>query len=198
VTCLVVRVTNNYGIRRTIGFINTSVTLALLITVTSKQYSAIVDLHQLPLLTHWGFFCFPLVVSEQRLSTHNYNSLTLQLLHTLKVFYSQKHSLQFTIQFFIFANNLRGCLLPVTVEYCHCIPIPRTLYSKCHYNSLITAIEDSYKPLDLTYGRTLPIVVSLLGVTSLLARLRDSSPSRVIQGVYSGCLATGGEAIRRE
>jgi hypothetical protein len=27
-------------------------------------------------------------------------------------------------------------------------------------------------------------------VTSLLARSRDSSPSRVIQGVYSGCMAT--------
>jgi hypothetical protein len=34
-----------YGMRRTIGFITTSVTLALLVTVTSKQYSSIVDLH---------------------------------------------------------------------------------------------------------------------------------------------------------
>jgi hypothetical protein len=45
VTCWMVHVTNNYGIRRMIGFINTSVTHALLITVTSKQYSSIVDLH---------------------------------------------------------------------------------------------------------------------------------------------------------
>jgi hypothetical protein len=39
-----VRVTNNYGIRRLIGFINTSVTHALLITINYKQYSAI-DIH---------------------------------------------------------------------------------------------------------------------------------------------------------
>jgi hypothetical protein len=51
---MVGRVTNNYGIRRMIGFITTSVTLTLLITLTSKQYSATVDLHNFnsPLLTH--------------------------------------------------------------------------------------------------------------------------------------------------
>jgi hypothetical protein len=40
-----VRVTNNYGIRRMIGFINTPVTHALLITMNYNQYSYIVDLH---------------------------------------------------------------------------------------------------------------------------------------------------------
>jgi hypothetical protein len=38
-------ITNNYGIRRMIGFINTSVTHALLITIGYKQHSSIVDLH---------------------------------------------------------------------------------------------------------------------------------------------------------
>jgi hypothetical protein len=46
VTCRMVRVTNNYGIRRMTGFINTLVTHALLITINYKQYAAIVvDLH---------------------------------------------------------------------------------------------------------------------------------------------------------
>jgi hypothetical protein len=74
-----VHVTNNYGIRRMIGFITTSVTHALLITVTSKQYSAIVDLHfmQLAVANALGFPLFPLVVSEQGLSTHSYNSITV-------------------------------------------------------------------------------------------------------------------------
>jgi hypothetical protein len=44
---MMVHVTNNYGIRRMIGFINTSVTHALLIPLISKRYSAIVDLHNL-------------------------------------------------------------------------------------------------------------------------------------------------------
>jgi hypothetical protein len=49
---------------------------------------------------------------------------------------------------------------------------PRTLYSNCHCNCshgvsltisvLWTATAYSYKPLELTYRRTLPIVVSLL------------------------------------
>jgi hypothetical protein len=45
VTCMMVHVTNNYGIRRIIGFITTSVTHAILITINFKQYSAIVHLH---------------------------------------------------------------------------------------------------------------------------------------------------------
>jgi hypothetical protein len=45
VTCRMVRVTNKRTLRRLIGFITTSVTHALLITITSKQYSSIVDLH---------------------------------------------------------------------------------------------------------------------------------------------------------
>jgi hypothetical protein len=54
VTCRMVHVTNNYGIRRLIGFITTSVTLAHLITIIYRQYSAIADLHPYnsPLLTH--------------------------------------------------------------------------------------------------------------------------------------------------
>jgi hypothetical protein len=63
------------------------VTHALLITVTSKQYSTIVHLHQLQFAVPnaLGFPLFPLVVSEQRLSTH-YNSFTLRLLHISVLF----------------------------------------------------------------------------------------------------------------
>jgi hypothetical protein len=56
-----VRVTNNYGIRRMIGFIITSVTLSLLITLMYQQHSAIVvDLHnlQVTVANALGFPCF--------------------------------------------------------------------------------------------------------------------------------------------
>jgi hypothetical protein len=58
VTCRMLRVTNNYGIRRMIGFINTSVTLSLLISINYKQYTAIVvDLYfiQLAIAHALGF-----------------------------------------------------------------------------------------------------------------------------------------------
>jgi hypothetical protein len=67
-----VRVTNNYGIRRMIGFINTSVTLSLLISINYKQYSAIVvDLHfiQLAVAHALGF-----PVSTSRLSATAFNT----------------------------------------------------------------------------------------------------------------------------
>jgi hypothetical protein len=41
VTCMMVRVTSNYGIRRIIGFISSSVTHAHLVTMKYKPYSAI-------------------------------------------------------------------------------------------------------------------------------------------------------------
>jgi hypothetical protein len=60
VTCRMVHVTNNYGIRRMIGFITTSVTHALLITTKYQQYSAIVHLHQsqFTVANALGFLCF--------------------------------------------------------------------------------------------------------------------------------------------
>jgi hypothetical protein len=45
VTCMMVHITNNFGIRRMIGFINSSVTHARLLTISYNQYSSIVDLH---------------------------------------------------------------------------------------------------------------------------------------------------------
>jgi hypothetical protein len=49
---MVVRVTNNYGIRRMIGFINSSVTHAHLITMKYKQYQRYSHRYNPPLLTH--------------------------------------------------------------------------------------------------------------------------------------------------
>jgi hypothetical protein len=97
----VVRVTNNLRNTSDYWIYYTSVTLALLITLKYQQYSAIVHLHQLQ-FTVANALGFPLFsTSRLRATAFNttYNSFTLQLLHTLKVFYSQKHSLQFTIQF---------------------------------------------------------------------------------------------------
>jgi hypothetical protein len=62
----------NYGIRRLIGFINTSVTHALFITLTSKQYSAIADLHNLQ-ITVADALGFPLF-STSRLRATAFNT----------------------------------------------------------------------------------------------------------------------------
>jgi hypothetical protein len=67
-----VHVTNNYGIRLMIGFINNSVKHAILITVTSKHYSSIVDLHfiQLAVANALGFPLF----STSRLRATAFNT----------------------------------------------------------------------------------------------------------------------------
>jgi hypothetical protein len=70
---MVVRVTNNYGIRRMIGFITTSVTLSLLNTLIYQQHSAIVDLHQLQ-FTVANALGFPLF-STSRLRATAFNTL---------------------------------------------------------------------------------------------------------------------------
>jgi hypothetical protein len=85
VACMVVRVTNNYGIRRMI-WIDYSY---LHITPSYTYIQAVPALFtplQFAVANALGFPLFPLVVSEQRLSTHNCNSLTLRPLHTSLLF----------------------------------------------------------------------------------------------------------------
>jgi hypothetical protein len=90
-------------LRRMIGFINTSVTHALLITINYKQYSAIVHLHQLPpTVAH----ALGYTDSTSRLPATAFNT-TIPVLHFHC--YTQV-SLVITRQFF------RGCLLPITLE----------------------------------------------------------------------------------
>jgi hypothetical protein len=71
-----------------IGFITTSVTHALFITITSEQYSAIFHLHRLQ-FTVANALGFPLFsTSRLRATAFNthYNSLTLRPLHTSLLF----------------------------------------------------------------------------------------------------------------
>jgi hypothetical protein len=96
-----------------------------------------------------GFPLFPLVVSEKRLSTH-YNSFTLHC--CTQVFYSSKHSSQFTIQLFIWNYTSRllihNCSHGVFFNYISTGTI--TAHLVLHW----TATAYSFKPLELTYWRT--------------------------------------------
>jgi hypothetical protein len=76
-----VRVTNNYGIRRMIGFINTSVTLSLLITLIYQQHSAIVHLHQLQ-FTVANALGFPLFSTSRLRATTFTDTIPSTVAHT--------------------------------------------------------------------------------------------------------------------
>jgi hypothetical protein len=108
-----------------------------------------VALHIIPThcCSHTRIFLTPLVVSQQRLSTQLYQFHTST--HT-QVFFWQKHYSQVTSR---------------TLEHCNqnCHFIYASSGTGLDWTELLkTATADSYKPLDLTYGKKLLIVALLL------------------------------------